>query len=112
MLCSGRTRLSNRSEIGPTVVQFCQQLSHPDDCKSRINNWRCLWAGNFLWDLKFGRTVRCLGDSEAPSVHLPQVFEHTAQNIIDSVLDGYNGTIFACGQTGADTIFPDRKSVV
>lgn len=29
-----------------------------------------------------------------------QIFEQTAQPIIDSVLEGYNGTIFAYGQTG------------
>mmetsp|Transcript_26163 Transcript_26163/g.57673 ORF Transcript_26163/g.57673 Transcript_26163/m.57673 type:complete len:745 (+) Transcript_26163:59-2293(+) len=29
------------------------------------------------------------------------IFEETAQEIVDSVLDGFNGTIFAYGQTGA-----------
>ncbi len=34
-----------------------------------------------------------------------QVFEETAQPIVDSVLSGYNGTIFAYGQTGTGKTF-------
>jgi len=30
-----------------------------------------------------------------------EVYKHTALPIVDSVLDGYNGTVFAYGQTGA-----------
>ena len=30
-----------------------------------------------------------------------QVFETVAQPVVDSVLEGYNGTIFAYGQTGS-----------
>eukprot|EP00929_Paragymnodinium_shiwhaense_P037390 TRINITY_DN1992_c1_g2_i1.p1 TRINITY_DN1992_c1_g2~~TRINITY_DN1992_c1_g2_i1.p1 ORF type:complete len:841 (-),score=314.89 TRINITY_DN1992_c1_g2_i1:95-2617(-) len=35
------------------------------------------------------------------SMSQQQIFEETALDIIDSVMDGFNGTIFAYGQTGA-----------
>eukprot|EP00966_Prymnesium_polylepis_P322966 7379188-Prymnesium_polylepis.1 len=34
-----------------------------------------------------------------------QVFETVAQPVVDSVLEGYNGTIFAYGQTGSGKTF-------
>lgn len=34
-----------------------------------------------------------------------EVFESTAQPIVNSVLEGYNGTIFAYGQTGTGKTF-------
>ena len=34
-----------------------------------------------------------------------QVFEESAQSIIDGVLEGFNGTILAYGQTGAGKTF-------
>ena len=34
-----------------------------------------------------------------------QVFETIAQPVVDSVLDGYNGTVFAYGQTGSGKTF-------
>lgn len=37
-----------------------------------------------------------------------QVFDNTARDIVDSVLEGYNGTIFAYGQTGAGQSDPCR----
>ena len=30
-----------------------------------------------------------------------QIFESTGEEILESVMDGFNGTIFAYGQTGA-----------
>lgn len=36
-----------------------------------------------------------------PSMSQQQIFEGTALEIVDSVMDGFNGTIFAYGQTGA-----------
>lgn len=44
---------------------------------------------DFTFDATFGPTCR-----------QEQVFEETALPIIESVLEGYNGTIFAYGQTG------------
>lgn len=36
----------------------------------------------------------------APTCKQSAIFEDTALPIIESVLEGYNGTIFAYGQTG------------
>jgi DNA replication protein DnaC len=33
------------------------------------------------------------------------IFEHSSQSIVESVLEGYNGTIFAYGQTGTGKTF-------
>ena len=40
------------------------------------------------------------------------IFEETAVPIIMSVLEGYNGTIFAYGQTGTGKTFTMEGSVV
>ena len=41
----------------------------------------------------------------APTCKQSSVFEETALPIIESVLEGYNGTIFAYGQTGTGKTF-------
>ena len=41
----------------------------------------------------------------APNCQQGSVFEETALPIIESVLQGYNGTIFAYGQTGTGKTF-------
>jgi kinesin family protein 3/17 len=40
-----------------------------------------------------------------PNTAQIDVFNQTAKIIVDSVLGGYNGTIFAYGQTGTGKIF-------
>lgn len=41
----------------------------------------------------------------SPTCKQESVFEETALPIIESVLEGYNGTIFAYGQTGTGKTF-------
>lgn len=41
----------------------------------------------------------------APTCKQSSIFEETALPIIESVLEGYNGTIFAYGQTGTGKTF-------
>ena len=41
----------------------------------------------------------------APDTHQEVIYKQTASTIVDSVLEGYNGTIFAYGQTGAGKTF-------
>lgn len=53
-------------------------------------------AKSFAFDYVFG--------SETPQQH---IYEQTAFSLVDSVLDGYNGTIFAYGQTG-NVLFKNR----
>jgi kinesin family protein 3/17 len=45
---------------------------------------------NFTFDASFG-----------PESEQVDVYKHAARDIVDSVVDGFNGTIFAYGQTGA-----------
>lgn len=35
-----------------------------------------------------------------PDVDQAAVYDRVARNVVDSVLQGYNGTVFAYGQTG------------
>ncbi|CAK58191.1 unnamed protein product (macronuclear) [Paramecium tetraurelia] len=49
---------------------------------------------NFTYDYVFG--------AETPQL---QIYQKTAFNLVESVADGYNGTIFAYGQTGCGKTF-------
>ena len=40
------------------------------------------------------------------------IFEETFQNLLDSVLSGFNGTIFAYGQTGTGKTFTMEGTIV
>jgi kinesin family protein 6/9 len=39
------------------------------------------------------------------SARQEKIFDKVAKDVIDSALDGYNGTIFAYGQTGSGKTF-------
>ena len=41
----------------------------------------------------------------APNITQKEMFELAAKSIVDSCLEGYNGSIFAYGQTGAGKTF-------
>lgn len=41
----------------------------------------------------------------APTLNQPEVFELVGKNVVEEVLDGYNGTIMAYGQTGSGKTF-------
>ena len=64
----------------------------PRDHSQGVNNQRENYAFAFSRVLDQGMTQ-------------DQVFETVAQPVVDSVLEGYNGTIFAYGQTGSGKTF-------
>ena len=41
----------------------------------------------------------------APDALQSSIYEQSAFSLVDNVLDGYNGTIFAYGQTGTGKTF-------
>ena len=61
---------------------------HKDNTRDVVNNQRENYA------FAFSRILD-------PSTTQDQVFENVAQPVVDSVLEGFNGTIFAYGQTGS-----------
>ena len=63
-----------------------------DSTAGYVNNQRENWSFPF---------TRVLDETTLQD----QVFESVAQPVVDSVLEGYNGTIFAYGQTGSGKTF-------
>jgi hypothetical protein len=49
---------------------------------------------------QLGSSFECFSGIFEPSADQDEVFQTVASNIVDSALNGFNGTIFAYGQTG------------
>ena len=64
----------------------------PDEAQGFVNNKRTNWRFGFNGVLNQESTQE-------------EVFERVAQPVVDSVLQGYNRTIFAYGQTGSGKTF-------
>lgn len=74
------------------VILDCQSCIDTDEKNKQVYIYKPGekdQAKSFAFDYVFG--------SETPQQH---IYEQTAFSLVDSVLDGYNGTIFAYGQTG------------
>ncbi|KAI2616986.1 kinesin-domain-containing protein [Hypomontagnella submonticulosa] len=80
-----RFRPQNKVELasgGEPIVSF----DGPDTCS--INSAEA--AGSFTFDRVFGMQGRQV-----------EIFEYSIKPTVDDILNGYNGTVFAYGQTGA-----------
>ena len=90
-----RCRPPNEKEKGHKIVVKVDEparmitVENPHPEKSHLSPVR-----DFTFDSTFG-----------PDCKQESVFEDTALPIIESVLEGYNGTIFAYGQTGTGKTF-------
>ncbi|CAD8096137.1 unnamed protein product [Paramecium primaurelia] len=69
-------------------------IVHEDTNSVELRNSQDNEVKNFTYDYVFG--------AETPQL---QIYQKSAFNLVESVADGYNGTIFAYGQTGCGKTF-------
>ncbi|KAL0254443.1 Kinesin heavy chain [Diplodia seriata] len=84
-----RFRPQNKIEIasgGEPIVSFQSE----DTCSIKSNEA----SGDFTFDRVFGMTSR-----------QHEIFDYSIRPTVDDILNGYNGTVFAYGQTGAGKSF-------
>lgn len=74
---------------------------NPDAASVVIHNPQTKDTKSFTFDSAF--------DSNSKQI---DVYNITARPIVDSVLEGYNGTIFAYGQTGTGKVVPNCESMI
>lgn len=104
-----RCRPINATEVGDqrkTIVSVDEQLRSVHVSNPKVDEADS--GKRFTFDAVFG-----------PDSQQEQVFEAVAMPIIDSVMSGYNGTIFAYGQTGTGKTHtmegqpePDQQGVI
>ena len=77
------------------LIMFCRVFDPPEDNPVQRFSRSVLPAGKRVKDQTFGFD-RVFDDNTTQA----DVYEATTKNLLDSVMDGYNATVFAYGATG------------